>query len=27
MTPATALLVSNKHPPLDEAPGCYVMEH
>ena len=27
MTPAPAVLGSNKHPPLDEAPGRYVMEH
>jgi polyhydroxyalkanoate synthase len=26
MTPAPAMLGSNKHPPLDEAPGRYVME-
>src|SRR5215831_2390028 len=27
MTTAPAVLGSNKHPPLDEAPGRYVMEH
>ena len=27
MTPAPAALGSNKHPPLDEAPGRYVMEN
>jgi polyhydroxyalkanoate synthase subunit PhaC len=27
MTPAPAMLGSNKHPPLDQAPGRYVMEH